>query len=118
MDDPRRTETNYKLNWFVGRRNRETENREVSEGEGWQPAGVPMGLGGRMSLGAVHRAEGAQRMKSDQRRGEMSIWAPEMSEHMLGGRTLWEAKQSYAELAGRKFSKGLQETKAHSVGYL
>ena len=43
---------------------------------------------------------------------------PEMSEHTLGGRTLWEAKQSYAELAGRKFTKGLQETKAHSVGYL
>lgn len=76
MDDPRITETSYKLYWFVGRKNRETENGEVSEGEGWQPAGVPMGLGGRVSLGAVHRAEGAQRMRSDQRRGEVSIRTP------------------------------------------
>ena len=76
MDDPRITETSYKLYWFVGRQNRETENGEVSEGEGWQPAGVPMRLGRSVSLGAVHRAEGAQRMSSDHRRGEVSIWDP------------------------------------------
>lgn len=35
------------LHWLVGRQNRETENEELSEGEGWQPAGAPMGLSGR-----------------------------------------------------------------------
>lgn len=103
----------------MGRQNRETENEELSKGEGWQPAGAPMGLSGRVSLGAVHRAEGAQRKGTVTRgEGRSQSGPPEMSEHMLGGRTLWEAKQSYIEHAGRKLTKGLQETKAHSVGYL
>lgn len=95
------------------------ENGEVSEGEGWRPAGAPMGLGGRMSLRAIHRAEGAQRRGTVTRgEGRSQSGPPELSEHMLGGRTLWKTKQSYAELSGRKLTKGLQETKAHSVGYL
>ena len=103
----------------MGRHNRETENGEVSDREGWRPAGAPMGLGGRVSLGAIHRAEGAQRRGTVTRgEGRSQSGPSELSEHMLGGRTLWKAKQSYAELAGRKLTKGLQETKAHSVGYL
>lgn len=75
-----------------------------------------MGLSGRVSLGAVHRAEGAQR-KGTVTRGEgRSQSGPEMSEHMLGGRTLWEAKQSYIEHAGRKLTKRSSGNKSTFCG--
>lgn len=100
----------------MGRQNRETENEELVRVR-LQPAGAPMGLSGRVSLGAVHRAEGAQRKGTVTRgEGRSQSGPPEMSEHMLGGRTLWEAKQSYIEHAGRKLTKGLQENKSTFCG--
>lgn len=46
---------------------------------GWELAACrgTTGLGGRVSLGAVHRTEGAQRTGSlDQTEGSSLIWAP------------------------------------------
>lgn len=53
--------------------------RQMPGRGGWELAACrgTTGLGGRVSLGAVHRAEGAQRTGSlDQTEGSSLIWAP------------------------------------------